>query len=88
MEIAEDFLEQLLASFIVDRMAEIYTKDEEYRKRLSKEELIFQELSDKLSGEQAKELELYFISANSTTARKELLTYIQGMKDLLALLVF
>ena len=64
-----DFMEELLEPFVVDRLAEVYVKDEEYQKRLKEEDLIYQKLSNELPA-----------------ARKEILTYIQGMKDLFALL--
>ncbi len=80
------FMEQLLNPFIVNRLAEVYKKDEDYQNLLKKERGIYQKLSDELSDEQAEELLQYFEAANSTEARKETLTYIQGMKDLLALL--
>lgn len=81
-----DFMEHLLNPFIVDRLAEIYAKDEEYQKRLKEEDLIYQKLLEELTDEQAEELKQYFIAVSSTAARKETLTYAQGMKDLLALL--
>ncbi len=81
-----DIMEQLLNPFVVDRLADIYTKDEEYQNRLKEEDLIYQKLLDKLTDEQAEELEQYFVATTKTAARKETLTYTQGMKDLLALL--
>ncbi len=81
-----DFMEELLNLFVVDRLAEVYVKDEEYQKRLKEEDLIYQKLSGELLNEQAKDLERYFEATSSTAARKETLTYIQGMKDLFALL--
>ena len=71
-----DFMEQLLNPFVVDRLVEVYKKDEDYQNRL-KEDLIYQKLSDELSDEQAEELLQYFEATNSTTVRKEMLTYIQ-----------
>lgn len=81
-----DFMEQLLNPFIVDRLAEVYANDSEYQKRLKEEDLIYQKLLDEVTETQAEELEQYFIATSSTAARKETLTYIQGMKDLLTLL--
>lgn len=57
MEITEEFIEQLLNPFVVDRLAEVYAKDEEYQSRLKEEDLIYQKLSDELSDKQAEELE-------------------------------
>lgn len=81
-----DFIEELLNLFAVDRLAEVYVKDEEYQKRLKEEDLIYQKLSEELPDKKAKELECYFEAISFTEARKEALTYIQGMKDLFALL--
>lgn len=81
-----DFMEQLLNPFVVDRLAEVYAKDEEYQNRLKEEDLIYEELSEELPDKQADKLEKYFEAAITTAARKEILTYIQGMRDLLALL--
>lgn len=81
-----ELLKQLLNPFITERLGEAYRKDEEYQKRLKAEDLIYESLSGKLTDEQAEQLEEYFVAANATAARIEILTYIQGMKDLLALL--
>lgn len=35
MKFKENFLEQLVNSFVVDRLADVYAKDEEYQKRLT-----------------------------------------------------
>ena len=43
-----DFIEELLNLFAVDRLAEVYVKDEEYQKRLKEEDLIYQKLSENL----------------------------------------
>lgn len=86
MEFKEDLMEELLNPFVVDRLADVYSKDEEHQKRLKEEDLIYQKLSEELSDGQAEELEQYFIATSSTASRKETLTYIQGMKDLLKLL--
>lgn len=79
-------MKQLLYPFITERLGEAYRKDEEYQKSLKTEDLIYESLSGKLTDEQAEELEGYYVAANATAARQEILTYIQGMKDLLALL--
>lgn len=81
-----DFMEQLVNSFVADQLGEICQKDEEYQKRLREEDLMYEKLSGELPEEQAVELERYFEAASLTVARKETLIYIQGMKDLLALL--
>ena len=54
--------------------------------RLKAENSIYEQLNETLSEKQAEELEQYLIAANEAAARKETLAYIQGMKDLLALL--
>ena len=82
----QDFMEQLLNPFLVDRLAQVYVDDEEYQNLLKAENLIYQKLSDELPDEQMEELERFFEASSSTSSRKETLTYIQGMKDMLTLL--
>lgn len=82
----QDFMEQLLNPFVTDRLAEVYANDSEYQNLIKEEDLIYQKLSDELPDEQADELERYFEAISSTSSRKETLTYIQGMKDLLTFL--
>lgn len=81
----ENFLDQLLHIFVTDRLAEIYQKDKEYQRLLQEEQILYEQLCAKLSDEASEELHLYFMAACSTSARKESLTYQQGMRDLLAL---
>lgn len=81
-----DYMEKIVNPFVTEKLGEIYQKDEEYQKRLKEEDLIYQKLLDELTEKQAEELEQYFIATTATAARKETLTYTQGMKDLLALL--
>jgi len=76
-------MKQLLNPYIKERLGEVYRKDEEDQKRLKAEDLIYESLSGRLTDEQAEQLEEYFVAANATAARQEILTYIQGMKDLL-----
>lgn len=84
----ENFLEQLLCSLAADRLADIYQKDEEYQQLLKVEQLIYENLCEKLSNEYSEELQKYFMAASSTAARKENLAYERGMRDLLALLKY
>lgn len=86
MEIMEDFMEQIVNPFVTDKLASIYANDEECQNRLKAQNLIYQKLANELSDKQAEQLEEYFTALNATAIRKETLTYIQGMKDLLALL--
>lgn len=81
-----DFMEQIVNPFVTEKLGEIYQKDEEYQKRRKEEDLIFESLSEELTFEQAEKLEQYFAATIATAARKETLTYTQGMKDLFALL--
>ena len=81
----EDFnLETLVNPCIIERLCELYDKDPTYKKLIMEESAIFEELSEELPDEQADKLERYFEAANATSARKEILTYIQGMKDMFA----
>lgn len=80
-------LETLLNPRVIEKLEEIYQADETYLKLLKEENLIYEKLSKKLLEKQAAELEHYFESVTATASRKQILTYIQGMKDLFALFV-
>lgn len=79
-------MEQILNPFVVDRLTEVYSRDKDYRSRLEEEDLIFRKLLEELPDGQAEDLKRYFDAVSSTAARKETLTYIQGMKDMFALI--
>ncbi len=81
-----DLLAQTIHPFIAERLGKIHAGDDEYQMRLKAENSIYEQLNETLSEKQAEELEQYLIAANEAAARKETLAYIQGMKDLLALL--
>ena len=84
----KDFMEQIVDLLAADKLAEVYEKDEEYRKRLKEDNLLYGKLKDALTNEQAELLEEYFTSALSSSSRKETLAYTQGMKDLLSFLKY
>lgn len=44
--------------------------------------MLYEKLSKELSDEHADVLEEYVEAANATVSRREILTYIQGMKDM------
>jgi len=82
----KDFdLEKLVNPCVIEKLAEVYQKDETYQQLLKEEDILYEKLSEELSDKQADELEKYFEATTATSARKEILTYIQGMKDLFAL---
>lgn len=84
----ETFMDQIINLFVMAELGNIYQNDAEYGKRLKNEEMIYEKLYDELTQEQAEQLEQYFIATHFTSERKEALSYIQGMKDLLALLKY
>lgn len=86
MNIPNDFIEQVVNPFVTDKLEKLYKNDKEYQRRKKDEDLIYQKLTDSLSEKQLQQLENYFTASSSASARKEALTYIQGMKDLLELL--
>lgn len=81
-----DFIEQMVTPSVTERLGKIYQKDAMYQKKLKEEDLKYKRLIEELTDKQADWLEEYMEAANATMARKEILTYVQGMKDLLALL--
>lgn len=85
MGLSEDFMEKIFNPFVEDRLSHAYEQDVEYQKLLEENDIVFQKLLQELQKEQAEKLEQYFAAANAAAARKEVLTYMQGMKDLFAL---
>lgn len=78
-------LEDLVNPCTIERLGEVYSKDEKYKKLITEEDALYEELSEQLPDEEAGILEKYFEATNAASARKEILTYIQGMKDMFAL---
>lgn len=78
-------LENLVNTYTIERLGEVYRKDEKYKKLITEEDTLYEELIEQLPDEEADKLEKYFEATNATSARKEILTYIQGMKDMFAL---
>lgn len=78
-------LEDLVNPCTIERLGEVYCKDEKYKKLITEEDALYEELSEQLPDEEADILEKYFEATNAVSARKEILTYIQGMKDMFAL---
>ncbi len=75
-------LEEFVNPCIIDKLTEVYEKDETYQELLKAQDLLYEKLEEKLSDELADELEEYFEATVETSARKEKLTYLQGMKDM------
>ncbi|MDE7313671.1 MAG: hypothetical protein K2N87_18945 [Eubacterium sp.] len=75
-------VEQLVSECVIEKLGEIYQKDEEYKRLLKEEEFIYEKLSNKLMEEQTEELKHYLEAVNATSARRDRLAYIQGMKDM------
>lgn len=70
---------------MVEELAAVYAKDETYSELLKEADLIYDKLSEELSDEQAETLEQYFEAIVAASARRETLTYIEGMKNLFSL---
>lgn len=75
-------LEEFVNPCVIDKLAEVYAKDETYQKLLKADDEIYEKLTEELSDEQAELLEQYFESTVESASRKEKLTYMQGMKDM------
>lgn len=75
-------LEEFVNPCVIDKLAEVYAKDETYQKLLKADDEIYEKLTEELSDEQAELLEQYFKSTVESASRKEKLTYMQGMKDM------
>ena len=91
MDINDSMLEknvwEFIAPYLVDRTGRTYTQSKEYQEAVKKADLIFEELDDSLSEQQAELLEQYFCANNASIAVMERLVYQQGMKDMLVLLI-
>ena len=79
---AEYNLEEFVNSFVVEKLAKTYKTDETYMKLLKEADLIYEKLSEELTDDQADLLEAYFEATVVTTARRDTLTYIEGMKNM------
>lgn len=75
---AEYNIEEFINSYIVEKLAQTYEKDETYMKLLKEADLIYEKLSEELTDDQADLLEKYFEATVVTTARRDTLTYIEG----------
>lgn len=75
-------LEEFVNPCVVEKLATVYEKDETYMQLLKESDLIYDKLSEELPDEQAELLEQYFESTIAATARRDTLTYIQGMKNM------
>lgn len=75
-------LEEFVNPCIVEKLATVYEKDGTYVKLLKEADLIYDKLSEELTDKQADLLEQYFEATVATTARRDTLTYVQGMKHM------
>lgn len=78
----ESDVEKLVNPCVMEKLGEVYQKDGRYLKLLKDEELRYEKLYRGLTEGKAEELKQYFEAVIATAARKEKLTYIQGMKDM------
>lgn len=84
----EDFnIEELVSPYIIENLGEVYRKDGKYQNLLKEEDLLYEKLSEELTDEQVEESEKYFEAAVAAASRKEILAYIQGMKDMYHLFI-
>ena len=75
---------------IVERLGEVYWRDDGYREAFEKEKLLVEELANRVretfSGEQMDIVEEYHSAISATMGICELLAYRQGMKDMVSIL--
>lgn len=84
----DGFFEQLLNDFVLDRLAHVYEADDEYNELLEKEKIIYGNLECGLTAEQIEKLTDYLVAINSTSSRKEMLMYRQGIKDCISFIKY
>lgn len=75
-------LEEFVNPYIVEKLTATYEKDETYMELLKQADSIYDKLLEDLTDDQAELLEQYFEATVATTARRDALTYIQGMKNM------
>ncbi len=71
---------------IMERLGEIYWRDDRYRKTLEREKEAAERLKETFTEEQMAMVEQYHIAISSTMGICELLAYKQGMKDMASIL--
>ena len=73
-----------LETALMDRITDSLTKNEDYRQSVEQEGKAFGWLKNNLAGEALDKLNEYFTAACSTAYHTQKISYLQGMKDLLA----
>lgn len=71
---------------IMERLGEIYWRDDGYRAALEREKELAGRLKESLTEEQMAMVEEYHTAISSTMGICELLAYRQGMKDMASIL--
>lgn len=71
---------------IVERLGEVYWRDDGYRAAFEKEKELANRVRETFSGEQMDIVEQYHIAISATMGICELLAYRQGMKDMVSIL--
>ena len=71
---------------IVERLGEVYWRDDGYRAAFEKEKEVAERLKETFTGEQMDVVEEYYTAISSAMGICELLAYKQGMKDMASVL--
>ena len=71
---------------IVERLGEVYWRDDGYRTAFEKEKELAERLRETFTGEQMDVVEEYYTAISSAMGICELLAYKQGMKDMASIL--
>lgn len=82
---AKDFLEMVTELLLPEQLGEELGKDTAYKKTLSEEKRLYEQLEGSLNKEQQIILKDYFFIVNERISIIESLVYKKGMKDLLSL---
>ena len=75
-----------LEPIMVERMNDAFNKSMEYQQAVAKEGELYENLQGGVAEELRGQLEEYFALSSATTAISEKIAYIQGMKDMAAIL--
>ena len=80
----EKYIMDDMESAMMDRITDILAKNGDYKQSVEQEGKAFDWLKDNLSGEALDKLNEYFTAVCSTAYHTQKISYLQGMKDLLA----
>lgn len=77
-------IEKQIETAVINRITKILAQNEEYKQSVEEEQKSYEWLKENLEGEPLKKLDEYFLAVSNTAYYIEMLSYLQGLKDLRA----